>query len=89
LTPPETDISDVLCFRTASSDTFEPETIIEVERHEVGKLRELHTPVRFGATDVRHRTCAPKLGEHTGTILRECLNYSDEHIAELRQQLII
>jgi crotonobetainyl-CoA:carnitine CoA-transferase CaiB-like acyl-CoA transferase len=71
----------------AASD--EPGTIIEVEHPEFGTLRELNTPVRCGGADVQHRTCAPKLGEYTDTVLRECIKYSDEHIAHLREQLII
>jgi crotonobetainyl-CoA:carnitine CoA-transferase CaiB-like acyl-CoA transferase len=81
---PVRSLSDAL---EAASD--DPETIVEVDHPEFGVLREVNTLVRFAERNGNRRARAPRLGEHTDIVLRDCLNYSDEKIAELRKQLIL
>ncbi len=49
-----------------------------------GTVPAVANPVRFSATAVELRSAAPVLGEHTDTILKEELGYSDDDIAGLR-----
>ncbi len=63
-------------------------TVFEVEHWAFGKLKEVNTPVRISKTTRSHRY-APALGQDTGNILREYLNYSDVEIEALRDAQII
>ncbi|MBV9331169.1 MAG: CoA transferase [Alphaproteobacteria bacterium] len=53
-----------------------------------GDIALVGQPVRFSDLDPGPRTVAPRLGEHTQTILRE-LDYSPQEIAALRRDNII
>jgi crotonobetainyl-CoA:carnitine CoA-transferase CaiB-like acyl-CoA transferase len=59
--------------------------IVEVQHPSFGQVREVNTPVRFPGEALREHTRAPLLGEHTDTLLKQYLNYSDEHIEELHR----
>jgi crotonobetainyl-CoA:carnitine CoA-transferase CaiB-like acyl-CoA transferase len=57
--------------------------IVEVEHPELGRLREVASPVRTAGTD--HALApAPGLGQHTDQILRELLRYGPGRVAALR-----
>ena len=58
------------------------EMIVEVDHPTLGPLKTLGSPMKLSATppDVRRR--APRLGEHTGSVLREA-GFSDAEIAHL------
>jgi crotonobetainyl-CoA:carnitine CoA-transferase CaiB-like acyl-CoA transferase len=63
--------------------------IAEIDHPKWGRLREVNTPIRFsGQARSRHEP-APALGAHTESVLRGCLSYDEDRIAELRQQGVI
>jgi crotonobetainyl-CoA:carnitine CoA-transferase CaiB-like acyl-CoA transferase len=57
--------------------------IVEVEHPELGRLREVASPVRTAGT-AQAPAPAPRLGEHTDELLRELLQYEPARIAALR-----
>ncbi|HYZ26448.1 MAG TPA: CoA transferase [Geminicoccaceae bacterium] len=64
------------------------EMVLEVEHPGHGPVRMTGFPVKLSATPARLRRPAPKLGEHTETVLRE-LGYSADQIALLRERGIL
>ena len=62
--------------------------VIEFEHPRAGKLKQPNFPLKFSKTLV-HVKPAPVLGQHNDEILRDLLGYSDEEIAELRQEEVI
>ncbi len=62
--------------------------IVEVEHPEFGTLREVRSPVRTEG-EIRQPRRAPRLGEHTDSILRDVLGYGDGTIARLRSAGVI
>jgi len=57
--------------------------ILEVEHPELGTLREVASPVRTPGV-IAHPAPAPRLGEHTDTVLRDLLGYAPARVAALR-----
>ena len=47
------------------------------------------SPMRLSATPPTYPAAPPLLGQHTGAILRDVLNYSDDQIQTLRSQGIV
>ncbi|HJV54809.1 MAG TPA: CoA transferase [Methylomirabilota bacterium] len=62
--------------------------IVEVEHPEFGTLREVRSPVRTEG-EIRQPRRAPRLGEHTDSILRDVLGYGDGTITRLRSAGVI
>jgi crotonobetainyl-CoA:carnitine CoA-transferase CaiB-like acyl-CoA transferase len=62
--------------------------IVEVEHPEFGTLREVRSPVRTEG-EIRQPRRAPRLGEHTDSILGDVLGYSASTIARLRSTGVI
>jgi len=62
--------------------------IVEVEHPEFGTLRQVRSPVRTEG-EIRQPRRAPRLGEHTDSILRDVLGYGDGTIARLRSAGVI
>ena len=58
------------------------EMIVEVKHPAFGVLREVASPVKTAGTAAPAR--APALGEHTGEILRDLLQYDADRVAALR-----
>jgi crotonobetainyl-CoA:carnitine CoA-transferase CaiB-like acyl-CoA transferase len=58
--------------------------IVEVEHPDFGTLRQVRSPVRTEG-EVRRPARAPRLGEHTGQVLREILGYGETTIDRLRR----
>lgn len=76
--------------RTIGDALADPEAkargdIVEVQHPFFGKMREVNTPVRFPGEALREHIRAPSLGEHTDTVLKKYLRYSDEQIEQLRR----
>jgi len=76
--------------RTIGEALADPEAmargnIIEVQHPVFGKVLEVNTPVRFPGEVPRHHYRAPTLGEHTNSVLKEYLKYSDDRIDELHR----
>jgi crotonobetainyl-CoA:carnitine CoA-transferase CaiB-like acyl-CoA transferase len=59
------------------------EMIVTVEHPAFGPLREVRSPIRT-AGEVRAPARAPRLGEHTETLLRDVLGYAPRTIESLR-----
>ena len=59
--------------------------IIDVEHPHFGTIREVATPIKTEGV-LAHPAPAPRLGEHTDSILREVLSYGDRTIAALRSK---
>jgi crotonobetainyl-CoA:carnitine CoA-transferase CaiB-like acyl-CoA transferase len=60
----------------------------EAPHSTLGSVRQLGSPMRFGETPVERRSAGPRLGEHSGEVLRE-LGRSAEEIAALVEQRVI
>jgi crotonobetainyl-CoA:carnitine CoA-transferase CaiB-like acyl-CoA transferase len=54
----------------------------------LGELALPGFPIRFGRQDAGIRSGAPKLGEHTDTVLRDA-GYDEEALADLRERAVI
>lgn len=63
-------------------------TIVEVDHHAAGRLRQARSPARFERTPSGIRHGAPLLGEHNDEVLGE-LGYSESTRSELRAGKII
>lgn len=57
--------------------------IVEVEHPVFGAIRQVACPIRTPGV-VDRPAAAPRLGEHTGAVLRDVLGYSETRIAALR-----
>jgi crotonobetainyl-CoA:carnitine CoA-transferase CaiB-like acyl-CoA transferase len=57
--------------------------ILELDHPEFGRLRQVASPIRTDGVVARPAP-APRLGEHTETLLRELLGYPDARLAALR-----
>jgi crotonobetainyl-CoA:carnitine CoA-transferase CaiB-like acyl-CoA transferase len=69
-------------------DLVDRGTVIEVEHPEFGAMRQVATPIRAGDRRGKNRH-APRLGEDTEAVLKDCLQYSDERIHELKRSSVI
>lgn len=63
--------------------------LVEVEDPDVGTLRLARAPVRLSAMNEVRADPAPRLGEHTDTVLTDLLGYSASKIAELRNSRVV
>ena len=64
------------------------EMILDVNHPVFGRIREVASPIRTAGA-VTAPDPAPRLGEHTESLLREVLSYSDATIAGLRARGVI
>jgi crotonobetainyl-CoA:carnitine CoA-transferase CaiB-like acyl-CoA transferase len=62
--------------------TLAREMVVELEHPEAGPTKALGCPIHFSETPARVDRPAPRLGEHTRHILREC-GYADAEIDAL------
>jgi crotonobetainyl-CoA:carnitine CoA-transferase CaiB-like acyl-CoA transferase len=60
----------------------------EAPHAQLGPVRQLGSPMRFGETPVERRTAGPRFGEHSAEVLRE-LGRSPEEIARLADEGVI
>jgi crotonobetainyl-CoA:carnitine CoA-transferase CaiB-like acyl-CoA transferase len=61
----------------------EREMILTVEHPLFGALREVASPIKTAGA-IAHPAPAPRLGEHTDSVLRDILKYTPDRIAALR-----
>ena len=81
-------VNDVLATLT-HEHTKARNMVVEVEHDECGPLKLVNSPVKYSETKPRIRSPPPTLGQHTDTVLKEHLGYSEEQILDLRQKGVI
>jgi crotonobetainyl-CoA:carnitine CoA-transferase CaiB-like acyl-CoA transferase len=57
--------------------------IVDLEQENFGPVSVVGSPFRMSETPAAVRTAAPRIGEHSETVLRDLLGYSEETIEEL------
>jgi crotonobetainyl-CoA:carnitine CoA-transferase CaiB-like acyl-CoA transferase len=65
------------------------EMFLEYEHPELGKVKQVLSPVNVGKQNKKDITRAPLYNEHTENILRDRLNYSEEEIQRLKDNGVI
>jgi len=78
-----------LCELVDDPQVMENGYITDFDHPVLGKIKIPGYPIHFSKTDVKTKTAAPELGEHTDSVLREVGGYSDEEIAQLRHECVI
>ena len=63
--------------------------IFEYEHPDLGKVKQVLSPVNVGESNKKDIERAPLYNEHAEEILRERLNYSDEEIQILKDNGVI
>ena len=53
---------------------------VDIERADAGPVKLVGSPMRFSKTPVRYELPPPRLGEHTGEVLRDLLGYTPDQI---------
>lgn len=66
----------------SEEQTLANEMVLTVEDPEVGSYKQLGFPMKLSKTPCSIRNRAPKLGEHTEELLREC-GYSEEEVEKM------
>lgn len=68
---------------------IENDYIVDFEHPDMGRIRIPGFPIHFSRAEVTNTMIAPKLGQHTDTVLKELAGYSDVDIARLRKDKVI
>lgn len=63
--------------------------IQEVYHPACGPIKLVNHPVKYSRAEPGIRSPPPLLGQHTDELLREMMGYTDDEIAELRDQNIV
>jgi len=63
--------------------------IVDFDHPVIGKIKLPGFPLKFSRAEINNNFIAPKLGEHTDSVLKEIAGYSDEEIAGFRKGKII
>lgn len=65
------------------------EYMVDYDHPELGRIKIPGFPIRFSETEIDNNFLAPKLGEHTDSVLKEIAGFGDEEIARFREDKII
>jgi len=65
------------------------EMVVSAEHATAGELRLAGRPIKFPGAPQRPSTAPPTLGQHTASVLRDELGYSEAEIADLRRNGVI
>ena len=68
---------------------IENDYIVDFDHPELGKIRIPGFPVRLSRAEVNNNFIAPRLGEHTDSVLKKICGYTDENIGRLRKDKVI
>jgi len=68
---------------------MENDYIVDFEHPNLGHMRIPGFPIHFSEAEVGRNMLAPKLGEHTESVLKEIGGYSDKEIACFREDKVI
>jgi len=68
---------------------IENDYIVDFEHPNMGHMRIPGFPIHFSQAQVDNNLLAPELGEHTNSVLKEIGGYSDEDIAQFREDGVI
>jgi len=68
---------------------IENDYIVDFEHPNMGHMRIPGFPIHFSQAQVDNNLLAPELGEHTNSVLKEIGGYSDENIAQFREDGVI
>ncbi len=68
---------------------IENDYIVDFDHPEIGQIKIPGFPIRFSRTKVNNNLLAPRLGEHTESILKEINGYDDDEIARFRRENVI
>jgi crotonobetainyl-CoA:carnitine CoA-transferase CaiB-like acyl-CoA transferase len=63
--------------------------IVDFDHPEMGKISIPGFPIQFSRAEINNNLVAPKLGEHTFSVLKGVNSYSDEYLEKLRKDKII
>ena len=68
---------------------LENDYIVDYDHPEMGKMKIPGFPIRFSHAEINNNLYAPKLGEHTESVLKSVNGYNDEDIARFRRENLI
>jgi crotonobetainyl-CoA:carnitine CoA-transferase CaiB-like acyl-CoA transferase len=71
------------------SQMIENDYIVDFEHPDMGHVRIPGFPIHFSEAEVNNTIIAPKLGQHTDSVLREIGGYSDAEITRFRNDKVI
>ncbi|GLZ06203.1 formyl-CoA transferase [Actinomadura sp. NBRC 104412] len=63
--------------------------VVDVDYPDFGRLRMFGSPIKLDGTPTEPRGLAPKVGEHSDTVLRALADLDEHRIAELREKKVI
>ena len=62
---------------------------VEAPHPLAGEVPMVASPMKLSRTPVEHRTAPPTLGQHTGEVLTGLLGFTEQEIAQLREQGVL
>ncbi|MFC1823773.1 CaiB/BaiF CoA transferase family protein [Thermodesulfobacteriota bacterium] len=84
MSPVNTTLEAVHDPQLAANDYF-----VDYEHPELGKIKIPGFPIHFSGAEINNNLLAPRLGEHTDSVLKEIGGYSEEEISQFKNDDII
>lgn len=60
---------------------------VDMSREDAGQVKLVGNPIRFSETKIEYELPPPRLGEHTESVLRKHLGYTDEQVGQYMQSV--